>query len=378
MPDGNRGQVLVIFALLLLVLLGFAALAIDVGHMYSVRHELQRSADSGALAGASAFTEGGWDNNDPANPTMAAADQRAREYASKDVVSTAPLNPAAEVAVHFDRGIDRVRVVASRNVPLFFARVLGMDNYVISAQAVAEASVAESGVQCLKPWGIPVPWNDFFLHTLDAKGNPTDNNRLYDSGEPVTPIGSVTPGTPIILKVGEPLNNPNNLDGIGAVQQEAGHFFALSMCGDTGGNEYRQRIAAKCLDDCAVSEGDAVDLKTGNTVGPTRQGVDQLIAQDPNAVYVEGSDPPEVNGSAYEDWRQSPRMIRIPLYDPSEMLRQGSTQMHVVGFGGFWLKGYDSRQGTVIGYYVPDASPGSSGSSGPSEGSQLKTLRLVE
>ena len=42
MRRNSRGQVLVLFALFLLILIGFAALAIDVGYMYTVRHELQR------------------------------------------------------------------------------------------------------------------------------------------------------------------------------------------------------------------------------------------------------------------------------------------------------------------------------------------------
>lgn len=40
-------------AILLVVLLGCAAFAIDIGHLYVARAELQRAADSAALAGAS-------------------------------------------------------------------------------------------------------------------------------------------------------------------------------------------------------------------------------------------------------------------------------------------------------------------------------------
>ena len=61
MVRGNRGQVLVLVALAIVVLLVMAALAIDVGFMYTTRHELQRSADAGALAGASALRDYGKD-----------------------------------------------------------------------------------------------------------------------------------------------------------------------------------------------------------------------------------------------------------------------------------------------------------------------------
>jgi len=48
----QRGAVLVLVALLMLVFVGITALAIDIGHLYVVRNELQNAADAGALAGA--------------------------------------------------------------------------------------------------------------------------------------------------------------------------------------------------------------------------------------------------------------------------------------------------------------------------------------
>lgn len=372
MRHSNRGQVLVILAIALFVLMGFAALGIDVGFLYVTRHELQRCADAGALAGASKFAEpsSGWSPN-PLDPVMVEAEARARDYASRDTVLTTPLDNAAEVDVTFP-SVDRIRVTATRIVPLFFARIFGVTNQTVSATAVAEAAVADTGVKCLKPWGIPIPWDDFSLHTP-----ATDNNLKYDAGETVYSLDSIPDGFKMILKVGEPFNNPNNLNNLDSLQQESGHFFALSPCGDSGGSDYRDRIANPCLDDCSVDEGDGIDLKPGNTVGPTRQGVDELIDLDPNAVYNESTH--EVENSAYgDDWMSSPRLVKIPLYDPSELLSQGNTQMHVAAFAGFWLKGYDTTQGTVIGYYISNSVSEASSSSGPAPGPALKTLRLVE
>lgn len=52
--QSERGQVLVFLALVLVVLLGFAALAIDGGMLYSDRRHAQNAADSSSLAGANA------------------------------------------------------------------------------------------------------------------------------------------------------------------------------------------------------------------------------------------------------------------------------------------------------------------------------------
>jgi len=48
----QSGVVIVLIAVLLIVFLGFAALAVDVGHIVVVRNELKNAADGGALAGA--------------------------------------------------------------------------------------------------------------------------------------------------------------------------------------------------------------------------------------------------------------------------------------------------------------------------------------
>ena len=102
MKRSDKGQVLVLVALAIFVLLGLAALGIDVGFMYNVRHELQRSADAGALAGASSFTTGDWnDTSMSLTSPRGIADFRAREFAAKDKVVQTTLNPATEVAVSF-------------------------------------------------------------------------------------------------------------------------------------------------------------------------------------------------------------------------------------------------------------------------------------
>jgi putative Flp pilus-assembly TadE/G-like protein len=53
-PSGRtpRGATAVLVAIVLVLLLGFLALALDSGHLFSVRGELQNAVDAGALAGA--------------------------------------------------------------------------------------------------------------------------------------------------------------------------------------------------------------------------------------------------------------------------------------------------------------------------------------
>jgi len=378
MKPRNRGQVLVLFALALFVLLGFAALGIDVGYMYSVRHELQRCADTGALAGASAFFDGDW-----ANATVRAeADARARDYASRDAVSTTSLDPSAEVSVSFPVQ-DRIRVDTQRTVNLFFARVLGMPNRNITAFAVAEAKLVDQNLPCIKPWGIPLPW-------------PDDGDGVYEPGIDGEPsMDCPTPGDPnafcqgtqIILKIGTPSGKPDQPD-VPSLQQEPGHFFALDF--GSGASTYKDMIKGECVDNSAVSVGDYIPLEPGNMVGPTVQGVttdpDSLINQDPTSHWEPTADGglPESDLFHISDgsWMASPRVVRIPVYDPRDALDTGKTEMRVAGFAGFWVESADraANQGTVYGRYIPMAAfGGTSGASpGPTPGPVLRMLRLVE
>jgi Flp pilus assembly protein TadG len=142
------GQVLVLFALFLPVLLGFAAIAIDLGRFEMDRRFLQNAADAAALAGASALIEG-------ASPTQAEANVRAILAANftGDPTGTAPAQPSA-VPLYADghagepaymvngiliSGAD-VRVAVANNVPYTFARVLGFGSRIVTASAHAGTS----------------------------------------------------------------------------------------------------------------------------------------------------------------------------------------------------------------------------------------------
>lgn len=392
MTRRNGGQVLVFVALAMFVLLGMAALAVDVGFMYSTRHELQRSADAGALAGASAFTTGDWNNtNMDNNSPRGIADFRARDFASRDVVVQTRLDPASEVAVSFPRP-DHIEVVASRDANLFFARIFGMANRVITARAVAKAEVVGPPVpvNCIKPWAIPFPWLDDPGFGTDNKGNP---NGLYDSlpdpGEIVydTCIGGVglCAGARLTVKIGTPNDNTSP-----SGQQSSGQFFIIqgNLGGTnwfTGGSQYREYIRDSCFE---VDMTLPLDLMTGNKVGPTRQGVNDLINDpvlgDPGATWDDTLKRPV--GGAYEaNWESSPRIVRIAMYDP-RIPMLGSVDGHgthtyiQTGYSlhGFWLERLDA-QGTVIGRFIPSSAFGSSsGPPGPLTGTEVKVISLAE
>jgi len=370
MRIGNRGQVLLVFLGALLALLGVAALGIDVGYLYTVRHELQRCTDAGALAGASAFLSGDWSDG----ATRSVADGRARAFAAKDKVATAILSAGSEVAVAFPAR-NRLRVDAVRTVDLFFSSIFLGPTKTVTAYSIAEASVVDTNVKGLKPWGIPFPWED------------VNGNDLFDPGETVhrdcpegiaDPSRYFCPGTRVILKIGTPKNSPKNPSGLPSLQQEPGHFFALDFDG-SGASGYRQAIESESA--YPVSLGDSIALEPGDMVGPTVQGTKTLLDADPNSQWNAAAALPESDRFHADDgsWMNSSRVIRIPVYDPEVALATGKTSMVVAGFAGFWIESMEHHQGTVIGRYIPMRAFGQAGpASGPTAGPVLKTLRLVE
>jgi hypothetical protein len=436
MEKRNKGQVLVLVALCLFVLLGFAALGIDVGYMYSVRHELQRSADAGALAGASAFRETGRDSTDGTTRTL--AEDRARDYATRDIVIRSPLDNS-EVSVSFptDNNLMRIRVDVNRPASLFFARILGRDNAAISAYAVAEAFPVSSNLECVVPWGIPAPWTN------------NDNNNSYDQGDTVNwPLGETYNETHCINKAITPWNIDNHVAGtpvsdvdqylcngslqtlkIGDTQSSSisGNFYGIDFSQfvipsdscpadnvNSGANFYQFMIENPCACDLNIdltANLPSVPTEPGMMVGPTlkatapdsyffnpggipgKADTNSLMNQDPSGFWDPQTNTPNSLDPRYSanNWSKSPRVVRIPVYHPDANFNEGlntpsggSNPFQPLGFFGFWVQDIvyidkdpvtGKQLGTVVGRFVTVEGVGSGEED--AEGTILN-IRLVE
>jgi len=160
----RRGAVAVMFAVMVVVLLGFAALSVDVGHLYLAKAELQRTADAAALSGALSladdrqiiYDQGEQDEDSLQEMADAVAALAVNIAAQNSANNLAPVlqdgdvvvglfdfaNPTAPLAV--GGGVNAVQVTArltqaSANGPVahFFAPVLGAMHSDVTASAVA-------------------------------------------------------------------------------------------------------------------------------------------------------------------------------------------------------------------------------------------------
>jgi hypothetical protein len=142
----------------------------------------------------------------------------------------------------------------------------------------------------------------------------------------------------------------------------------------TGADRYRWNIA-NCNTN-PVFIGQQYQVENGNMKGPTRQGVEDLVALDPDAEWDVDAD--SVVGSAYQPWKASPRVVTIPLYDPTSPVKPGKKPIVFNNLTSFFIHG---MQGDYVvgrflfasGIILSGPGPGPGGG-----GNQAKTVHLVQ
>jgi Tfp pilus assembly protein PilX len=235
MHFGNKrehGQTLLIFVLALTVLLGFTAMAIDVGLFFQDRRHLQNTADAAALAGVAEL---------PLNP--ATAQQKATEWAANNGVDSSQIKNVEVRTTGFPN--DTLFVELEGDFGWIFGRVLGKTTDKVGASAAAQTGSLAGGHKMM-PWAL-----------LEGETN------CLDAG------GDAIFGGTCQVKVGAE-------DGI------SGWRGALDFDGNGGGSsEYFNNIVDGLADwSYCISGQDPppcqgiVDSLDGNKVGPTDGGIE--------------------------------------------------------------------------------------------------------
>ncbi len=129
----ESGNVLVVTALCMTVLMGFAGMAVDVGMAYHTRQRVQTAADAGAIAAALSNFNGG----SGTAAAYTAVQQNGYPGTSTDVTVTYP------VSFNGINGFTQVTVVEPRLTS--FMRVFGFNLLSVSATAVAGPALVGSG-----------------------------------------------------------------------------------------------------------------------------------------------------------------------------------------------------------------------------------------
>lgn len=383
-------------AISMVAVVSAAALAIDIGKLLSARAEAQRAADAGALAGASAFI-------DDLENAVPLAKARAKEFGERHTVRNQGVIIVVDEDVQVDvakRRVDvTVRHLSSRSnpIPMFFARVFGVVEVDIQAHAAAEAVPADK-VGCLTPWAMADMWVDdmvggepgkYDYDDADKSATPTEGDRFDDycpcTRDAVTGDIIVEPTYQYIgLVCGDPTrctgwgsdlrNDATYKNDIGRVltlkpgnpaqSWSPGWFMAWRPPENMGGADYKANII-NCIDEEMFDNKSIVPIDTeqGNMIGPTIQGVEERIGTDPH-YWLDGCTTgtacvrSTVNGCGTGQvmdletgalWPEcsgySERLVTVPLMDPTEVMRNGMTEIQFRGFMRLFL---DNPSGNVI------------------------------
>jgi hypothetical protein len=114
-------------------------------------------------------------------------------------------------------------------------------------------------------------------------------------------------------------------------------------------------------------------IEPGNMVGPTHQGVQQLIGLDPDAYWDD-----RAGTVVSEHGTDSPRVITVALFDPGEINSPGRQYIRFNNFARVFIEEQEDRRDPVTGrflYYVRGV--GSGGQDGETTGSLVRTLQLI-
>lgn len=342
----RRGVTLVLVALLITVLTGLTAFAVDFSRIYSARAQLKVAADAAALSAVTDLGRG--------EPDEAVADARALLLRRTNLVELHTLTDADMSAADIEPGrwdfqtrtftpgawsaANAVRATARYTANWTLARIFG-----VTQKGLSTASVAALGSpvrsHCFKPWAIP------YTNVLATLGRPATDTGYRLSSDDIATLRDNQ--VPMVFKIttgtvdgGSGLVGPTIINGSFYAVRFPPVQFADGTPGNptSGGNEYRQAIAdLGCTNTGAAAVGDWLDIEQGNMIGPTQQGVGDLC------------------GGTGKTFPCSAQIV-VPIWN-SRSTASGSTWIQVLYIGAFKLTGFDD--GVVSGHLVALATPGS-------------------
>jgi hypothetical protein len=376
-----RGAILIQVAASLLSLTMISAFVIDFGMVLVSRAEAQTVADAAALAGATAL---GFDRSaaftDSVELTARAKAAAVAVATANTVWNAAPIETAIDVTPWYCPNIidppptytleqTCVKVDVFRNVargnplPSYFGKLLGVASQSVEATAIAQAR-AGNATDCIKPLAVPDRWTeitagpDWLPESTFDKWNPANPIALLDPRDSYTAPGFDFIGTGLTLSdnLGDAATLTPGTTAIPVTTIKPWRYVAVQIPDSVHGNDLRANINS-CAE-AAVAIGDILPLEPGYVPATATAGIQDLINQDPGAVWNAAAG--RVDNSCADRPPRcasfSPRIIALPVYDVNHLADNsrtvgiGATSVQVRNIIGFFIESIagDDMSGRIV------------------------------
>lgn len=395
-PAWQQGMTLPMMALFIVVLFAFAALAVDVGVLYTARTSTQHAADAAALAGASTFVfpNGGTQPTAAYDYAVAVAqknkvmgttlDPASFEMHSADTEGSCPASTDTNwVCVNVAR--KRVTVNVARrgaNAPAtYFARVIGWNSVDVATQAAAEAAPSAAGSYCLKPLFMPssADWTKCGASILEHDPNYPDTPDVMR----LKP-GYVAQAITLWPKGGTGYATllPSGNDGLLKITENPGGYGVKT---GLAGMASCANVRVSCTDTMIIN-------KPGGNNGPVTQGVEDLIGGSKRGDYdtwYSGNSATSCcrycdKGNCGDLKDTSPALVTVAIWDCNIAINSGRTEIPILGFATVFIDGpadngpMDKNSYGIKAHLVSAASCNGSGGSSPGSGPGGVPVRLIQ
>lgn len=169
----EKGQMLVLTALAIVALLGFLALAVDVGLLFRAKRQVQTAADAGAIAGALEYWYNGTGAIGSAAGTAVGNNGVTLSYTPSlntscpsTTANCAIVNTSTSAITGYHNQLGYVQVIVSQPNPTFFMGLFGHSKVNVTASSIAGIAPGTACIITLDPSGS----NSFWI-----KGNSNIN-----------------------------------------------------------------------------------------------------------------------------------------------------------------------------------------------------------
>jgi len=310
----QRGQVAILVGAMMTGLIGFSALAIDVGSLVSDKRDLQNAADAMALAGAQDL------------PSEGTAKSTATTWAGKNGVASGEIASISvlQQSLHSQPKVPNPKIVVTlhREHRTTLARVIGIDSVDLEVTASA-IKTSPGGSDHVAPWSV--------LQSAIDNAVPGQLTTLkFDAN-------NILQGNTM----------PIQIDGSGGdvYEETIKHGSVGTLCSQEALASDCSPTAKECLDATC-------DSLTGDKIGPTKKGLQYIYDNtdpDCNEFNQVFPPPPNADGSYrmnqecnpfVEGSKSSLRVLIVPVI---ESLGNGTSPVTIKGFALFFLDGTASK-----------------------------------